>query len=120
MTYENGSDEENSSHVQMIQSMVCTTDAISLEICMRTYIIEFIPHTLDYKQHELQSTTAKFDGLSEQHNEVGLCDILRIDSDTLKQMVAAQHGQKTEYESKALEFTRSLEEKEQMIQTLTQ
>eukprot|EP01083_Nonionella_stella_P183918 665843_1 len=86
MTYENGSDEENSSHVQMIQSMVCTTDAISLEICMRTYIIEFIPHTLDYKQHELQSTTAKFDGLSEQHNEVGLCDILRIDSDTLKQM----------------------------------
>eukprot|EP01083_Nonionella_stella_P087944 244852_1 len=80
MTYENGSDEENSSYVQMIQSM------------------------------ELQSTTAKFDGLSEQHNEVGLCDILRIDSDTLKQMVAAQHEQKTEYESKALEFTRLHEE----------
>eukprot|EP01083_Nonionella_stella_P311923 1113746_1 len=45
-------------------------------------------------------------------------------------MVASQHGQKTEYESKALESTRlheelkvsekSLKEKEQMIQTLTQ
>eukprot|EP01083_Nonionella_stella_P080105 219924_1 len=66
------------------------------------------------KALELQSTTAKFDGLSEQHTE----------------MVAAQHGQKSEYVSKALEFTRlheelkvlekSLKEKEHMIQTLTQ
>eukprot|EP01083_Nonionella_stella_P311925 1113755_1 len=42
------------------------------------------------KEAELQSMAAKFDALSEQHNE----------------MVAAQHEQKTEYESKALESTR--------------
>eukprot|EP01083_Nonionella_stella_P173312 597539_1 len=69
-------------------------DAVRSKNNAQNAALESEKKALSDKEAELQSMAAKFDALSEQHNE----------------MVAAQHEQKTEYESKALEFTRLHEE----------